>query len=469
MGEHIPLHLFLASLVLGVGVLQMLFRFRRVWSITMLDVAILMTSIFFGLGPLVAFVYAHGHLIEVDQSVLVQGYAGVLLFMFGIWIVRWVTARPAVADTEHGEALVLGRASESILRLSDVNLILVIIAWLFVWGVRFLIASKWGMLFSGTQTLERELALPYGIVVLRTMSGVLASGIIMWSGVTLFTSLTKRLPALIFVLSEGIYVFTQGRRELLLLAMSLGVAFFAVKGRLMARHVILWGLAVFFVWAIALPAFFAMRNELLNRQSGNPVVDVIDAFSNYLNSNARDLEERQYDRNLAKRPLIINFNLRIAGDQEIQGVMWGRAILASTAWSMPRFILPLTEKGEMSEQTIQRFYGMKLEDTSMNWPAAGTADFGLFGTFAYGILFGVSITVIEALTPKIGRRYPFTAACFIGVLLGLAFMVEQGPEAVWTAIRDVFVVFVAGVLIEPFVPQTAAQQEPEQQMQHQVV
>jgi len=452
MGETTILHLVLATGVLVLAGLHLALRARKLSNIAMVDIAIWMLGIFFGLGPWIAFIYADWRLTDTPSETLLIAYPSIWLFMVGLWVVGKLTVRTRAALTEQGEVIVLGRVSETILQITQTNLITIIALTGFIWGVRLTLATKYGMLFSGTQSLERELALPYSIVVMRSLGDVVATGLLIWASATLFANPLLRFPAIIWLVGECFYIFTQGRRQLLLFAVTMSLTFLAMRGKLLLRHMIAFGIIVFLLWTVLMPAFFTIRNSLLRNQSGNALVDVIQAFTAYMNIGHSDVDDAVYRKNLQARPMNINFNFSIIESQDIAGKMWGRAFVNSVIFVIPRIILPIEEKPLLTEHQVQTYYGLQKIDTSMNWPAFGVADFGLFGAFIYGIVFGSCMTFMEWLAARLCHTLPFIATCFVGVLLGLAFQVEQAPETFWTQIRDCFILLVFGFAISFFAP-----------------
>ena len=408
-----------------------------------------MYATFFGLGPWASFFYA-GKLPDEHESILWKAYEGVALFMLGAVLMYKFMAMNSRTRT----ANTLWDTISAAQRISALPILLVFIA---TWILRITVALNYGILFSGTQTEEHIREIPYYITVTQTLFELLSTGCLIWAAVHIWQKqqLPSRALALCVILFSLGWALTQGRRQILICTIIPFFTYCISRSRIRLRHVAI-GVCVFvFLASYVFPTFLRLRiaHDHAGQQE-NALTEMYETIQGALD--VGDIELKAYAAdNMSDRPLIIRFICRILQSEERIQAMRGEAAVSTMIWIVPSVIYSEKRNTLQTEQLIQEHYCMKLEDTSITWPAVGIADFGVFGGLLAGFFFALVIYLIDWWGSILKNVHPLIAISTAGALIMTVCMVDDDPVYVLSVARSVAILCVitkALNLIGIFIP-----------------
>jgi hypothetical protein len=303
--------------------------------------------------------------------------------------------------------------------------------------------------FSGVNE-EAFFDIPYYWVVVYTLSFTVGYACFLWSVRAFWdeTSSWVRLTAGCLIVLEFGWLFLSGRRCLIEWMMFVAVGYLASGRRLDWRMILVGALGLGLVYSFFFPLFVNIRYLYQGGYSAdeNAIMRFMDLLMQAMTFDSGEVRFL-VDENMAERPLIHRFICEILQGQRIQPLMMGEALYSTFLWAIPSGLLANKHDLLETEQFIQSWYGMPLEDTSTTWPALGCADFGIGGGFIAGLLVGLIVIIAQWLATRL-RRDPFIALCLVGGMMDLAFQVECDPMANWTLFRNILLLWLIGNVIK---------------------
>lgn len=451
MNDSSVVELGLASIIVVVIGFHFLFRIRNRGMISVLDIAIWMGAIFYGLGPWVAYIAAGEKLPFVKQDVLVNGYIAIWLYFLGLMAVeRFVQVR-MVSVRADGMPELLGRMTVMIRDAGRTGTAPIVVCYGIVLILRAILAVAYGILFSASG-FENVATLPYPLVIIRSMAEVLAAGCLMWACAAFWLRDPRRKLTIFILILEAAYNFMQGRRWMLAYLILLVIAYLAVAVRIRFRMLTLGAAVTAVLWVVVLPAFVGIRSKVLWEipKSGNILTDIWNGTQAYYGDKT-DAADASYRKNLATRPLIAGFIFNLLELQD-QGApkMMGGAIWAGVVAATPRVLLFGGKWIYDSEVYVLNYYapyGMSLGDTDSSWVAEPVADFGVIGGLIGGLILGTILAVGERVAWTLGKARPWVAMCIVGSMVSIAFQVEQNLEVTWSAVRNCVILVIIAIIV----------------------
>jgi hypothetical protein len=451
MSDTSALQLMMASVIVVVIGFHFMLKMRHRGTIAVLDVAIWMGAVYFGLGPWIAFTAAGGKLPYVKEDIVVSGYIAIYLYFLALIAVERITQARIHSVQADGTPELLGRMTVMIRDAGRTTTGPILLCYGIVLVLRTILALQYGILFSSSG-FENVANLPYGLVIIRLMSEVLSAGCLTWACAAFWLRDPRRRMAILIIVIECLYNFMQGRRAILSCFILLAITYAAVVSRIRFRAVLLSGVGVALLWFVVLPAFFGIRAKVLwgIPKSGNIVVDILNGTTAYYNDNT-DVADASYRRNLSTRPLIAGFVFNLLELQD-QGApkMMGDAIGAGIVAATPRVLL-FGEKwiydSELYVLLHYHPYGMALDDTDSSWVAEPVADFGVIGGLVGGLILGSILAIGERVAWTLGRNRPWVALFIVGSMVSIAFQVEQNLEVTWSIARNCIILIIVAVLV----------------------
>ncbi|MDB6030289.1 MAG: hypothetical protein JWM16_627 [Verrucomicrobiales bacterium] len=425
-------HLVLCSLIAVVALSHAFCVYHKKQPIAVVDLACWVTSAYFGLGPWVAFVYGKGRLPQEDFDILTFTYLSIGLFLVGLYCAKIFS--PKKLDNE-------GQRQTGLFHLlqntPSVSFTALLVFCGLVWAVRVLLAFQFGIGLSGTVTEEALSNMPYAVFIIYSIFDSVAFACAFCAAGFLFHAPKKKWQALFIVLLELIWAYGQGRRWVLGLLVVVTLAFLSTGRRPKLSHLICSGALVGFLVLWAFPAFLAFRTQYLSSSSNREALSSIFEVGKDIATAEMAETSDMYRENMAERPLIVGFNFRILEAQNNCELMWGHAFANTFIWIIPSVFYPAKASVLLqSEENIQHHYGLPLVDTSSNWPAYATADFGWCGPLFVGFLLGVLISLLEGFAWSQAKLYPLLGFCTLGVAVNIAITVEETPLFAWENIRN---------------------------------
>jgi hypothetical protein len=419
------LELGLAAAVCLATLLQFLKVLRNPSEASSHEFAFLMVGFVFGGGPCIAFVFGGGKLPQEEFGILFYSYLAVLLFLLGT-LAGPILMNLVIKKPEYREKMSVWRI---ITRIENVDYQWIAATYVGIWVLRMFIASKYGILFSGTGNEERVKELPYWISATWTLFQIIILGAQLWVSTKIWSSTGFLRVILVFTMFFDLcWSFTQGRRWLVEWWMIVMCGVFIYHRKLTRRQIIYGSITVALIFVFVFPMFIRMRQAYNNEisLSGDAASDLLKVAHSAIREK-QDGFDAAYASNMSERPLIIRFICDICRWQETNQTMSGSAFMSSVIWTIPSTLYPQKLDLLPTEQYIQQFYGDRLHDTSITWPALGFADFGVVGGFIAGLIFGFLISLFEYCCYLVRRRHPLLSCCALAGLFHVVSFVDDDP------------------------------------------
>lgn len=428
------------------------------------DFALIFVGIFFGLGPLIAFIFGNWSFVHDNVhsplepvGLLIKAYLVIALYILGIWII----GRIFLPSKKHGPILPFSEDNFTITQFFGQYLrikwqyIIVIVG--FIWLLRVIVALRYGILFSGTATKERVLSQPYYIVFLSSLARTLSVGCLVWSSASFWSDkrfFTKYVVACVLLL-ELLWMFLFGRRFILMWCVFVAFGYLSSWRRLNLKKLLLLLLIFGFVFQFLFPFFLKFRFHYysIKQQKLNPVERIgktaIEAFGN---DNDGPIDSmHNYSKNMSMRPLFLRrFICRICEGLDKKSPMMGRALLRSFEYVIPSAVFPNKTTRSPPEQMIQEHFGYPLEDTAITWPATGCADFGIPGGLIAGMIVGLWIAFIGLSSKALLSRHPMLSLTLTGGMMVCLIQAESSLIQYWEFCRNVLILLVMAEFLSAF-------------------
>ncbi|HAL92555.1 MAG TPA: hypothetical protein DCM68_05970 [Verrucomicrobia bacterium] len=406
---------------------------RRIWLLT--DLAMVMVCITFIILPVVASITSglYREYLRTDIVFAVLAFWAGVEFTNRIYLAR-----------RHVHQVPVGRILPNlVVSIRAIPLLAVAICLGLTWLVRFWLL-QYGMFFSGSATLDRVLSLPYPLVVLSFLTGLLTPILMVWAGDKLFSSrgsgqrdFAGAILAVLVVGGEFVHGFASGRRMLIQLFFMMAMPCLMLGGRRGQVRGALIGLAGIITMIQLSPFFLEMREQLPQLSEVTRFGQVLDVAGETRDYGDRAIMQERSRENVAARMFFVH---RFVGDlltaQETHGPMLGRNLLNAVASAIPRVLWPGKIGRYAPEQQILVWHEMPVHDMSSTWVAAGVADGGYVGAFFYGVLFGLLMFGLLQFVYFSSNLPLFLKMIFVGQLLHLAFNVESDMGSVFVMLRN---------------------------------
>jgi hypothetical protein len=421
---------FAAVIVVLFG-LQVRRMIRHPDDLGLVDVAILASCLVWGGSPILAAVTSPQ---LWDRTEIAQGiwpaYGCVLLYLAALEVSR--------GRRKDGVPRPMKVVFDSLSEAVPMSLVAFCAAA--AWGVRLVMATGYGILLSGTASLDRNLSVPYPVAAANFLSISLMYGVLCFCAVRVVRE-NSRLPWVLIGM-EAIWQFLQGRRFLLSVILVVAIGFITVRRRFTLRHIVLAAsFAAAFVVAAVL--FNNLRLIYFSGATGDAVLDLRMAVAGLVNADAGEVwEQGQSDvgyRALGTRKHISD----LIAAQDRASPMWGEVFWISTLQTVPRVLLPSKLDQDSPELAMILHYGLPLTDASTTLASWGVADLGYFGAFIMGLVFGYSLRLAELVAVRFGRISPLVAFVWIGSYLWISTQVESDPTPFIGIARDATLVTLA--------------------------
>lgn len=481
------LELFLATLIMGLGLFLTRHILKSLTNTSVIDLAILSSCLFFAIGPWVAAFYGNWTLPNEDPWLLIITYFSIGLYFVGIWtmgqigkitLVKQVkvpsfrSSSSSLKDLSNHNFISFGKppafrklffgnsvkktkvanlsSQFSLLNLlpnlKNIQVKTIYIIYGIVWVLRIIRAVNYGILFSGTASAENIIGLPYWFVIAFSISEILGLGCLLWASITINTTRSSfiRSVARIILLLELLWFFMQGRRYLLSWLLFLIIGYVVSQTKIVFKTFAIVSLITIFIITVMFPLFLTIRTVYFSEIKSESIIEqLMSSTQEAYNQQGQIKHIEQYESNLSTRPLVSRFMTRILEKQSSPSdLMAGNALLSSIMWAIPSSILPSKIGTLKTEQLIQSNYGMKQFDTSITWPALGVSDFWILGGFFAGICVGGVILFMGYIIRRNQRNHPFLALVFLACIIYTVFQVEEDPVAYWVLLRGIFIILI---------------------------
>jgi hypothetical protein len=398
-------------------------------AMTAIDFTIVSFGFTYGLVPLINSRLGGG--LQFPDIITVQYGIGVLLFILGMYFVSFFSPFKKLKE---------------LTEIVPPDAKMLFVTFLAVVGLRLVLALGYGSAFSGLSN-DPESQTGY-FQVFYSMESILSCALWVLLARCVFSKKSFFLETLLAL--EFIFVFCKGRRTILVFFCIL-VVFCRFSKRWINR-----GLYEYIGIAIVITAFILLsivyqpfRMELVREKDAHKSPSLSQAAAGILVSDPGDVIMED-SKNVKERDLIYMFHKRIIQAHEGKSPMLGDALFSAFVVVAPGFLYPDKYDVANSKGAIQRYYGMSSLDTAGSMAAIGQADFGLLGTFLYGCLFALILKFFEKISSKF--KGSLIGISSLGALFLAAGNVEQGPEELFSMIRNLAIFAVLIIVVRFIMP-----------------
>ena len=446
LSSNTTLEIILSGIILLVVGVHFVTKMRYHLSISVVDVSIWMTAVFFGTGPMVALFFS-GRLSAVDPAVMTWSYILIYLFIIGLFLADNVSRINPRSKRQPSSSVFRSTMAKCLGAVTKINTKHIFGYYMLVWFFRLLLGIKYGIFFSGTASSERVTALPYAVVVIQMILKVVSLGCLVWSCGMIWRRRSRTPMSLGILILEFIWAFVKGRRWIFEIIVIVALVLRICNLHLKARYIYAATMIVSFVLLWVYPTFIGIRDQYkYSDPDDNAVIRYAQTtkavIADQFNESSGDINSQLYQENMAHRALTpIRFNCSVLEAQEGYPLMWGRAIWSTVVWVIPSAIYPQKLELPAPEQLVQSHYNFHESDDASNWPAYGCADFGVMGGLFMGLLLGTVLRLMEKQIISLITSYPFVALCLMAGSLNVAIFVEASPNSLWSMLRSIVILY----------------------------
>ncbi len=445
MSEWIQFIFAFPMLAAGVGCF--IWALMRPGSIGMIRLALFSFALQFCIGPVLApFSPNAGE--SFDSADVILAFLGIYAFWGAITMTALIwrggldpilVARDRGLSSERGVFACLMDASLATGMLS------VLAFYSIIATIRTVMIVKYGIVLSGTNTLEKVTALPYIVLVIYKTFTALGMAFGFLAMVKIVFKQPGRLWCVLILLLETAYTFTQGRRALFAYAILLLFAVLIKHGRMKLKHAILGGIGFVILVQTVFPFFYNMRIQWQSNYQAGPSIWMSEAWKMTLTGGTYGEEKRKYTNSLTQRLNALSLNYMVANRLNNGfNPVYGEFIKLATLTAIPRFMFPnkLSTIGGDDELMVYRM-NIPGKDLYSNLPAFALADFGLLGGAIYGLVFALALRTFEVMMKALYRRSSLGAfAVFSVAISGMVLQMEFPPGPFANDTRLICIVYV---------------------------
>lgn len=405
-------------------------------KLSIIDISIWMTGITFGLAPFVVIIYG-GSLPNFGAGLIIATYFGIFLFILGLMLSKKILYEPDYFTIRENRLIYIIQNFNKIITIK--NLILI---YIFIWSVRLTYAFVFNISISGTDTTKRILEVPYIFIILNDFSNIMRFTILFWAISYIFSNRRISLLPIILNLSETLYMFFMGRRQMLFVLFLLIFIYISLGYKIKPKRLLPFILLSLLFLLYIFPFFLSLRDVAdshLKDKNKSTINLISQSYQEVISSK---LKKSNYKKNVIYRAYIIRWSMQILNQSRIFNGLGGFALGDCILWSVPKFMNPGKYNTLDPEQLINAKFSLPMIDSPSNWPAYGLADFGLVGSFFYGFLLGSILILIYKLAIKLFHRYPIISVTLISSFMFEAFIIEQSPILLFKYLRANIILFI---------------------------
>ncbi len=397
----------LALPVLLIGAFSF-FKLMKARQVNLLRVLVVAFALHFGLVPLYAFSmeWLAGSWLYTAEEVW-AAYLNNYAFLGGLLLVLFLYDLSAKRFRRSWSIpALLEFQYQSISPLRAGAYFLVVMGFLLGYNIYF------GYTHYASGSLERNLSVPYPMVVLKSFATIFVFGLMGYGALHLIRG-KKWMLLGVLLLSSNILLDWYARRNyvyaiVVLVLFKLLLDHFRIR----LSQVLVVGVGAFLLLQVFFPFLYVFR--LLTAEAAHAKKDATDINRIYEQSQgARGyLIGKEEDANVAYRANSIARNIELMKLPGEEGrYMNGLLFASQVAMVVPRALNPAkietSGKSLSPERMVLFFYGRKEFDLSDNLPIYGFLEFGYLGALLVGLLQGLLLVVFEWFAFRFQRIHPF--------------------------------------------------------------
>jgi len=319
--------------------------------------------------------------------------------------------------------------------------------WIFVVVMGFMIGYNifFGYTYYGSGSLERNLSVPYPLVVVKSLFTIFVYGLIGYGALHLLRGKKYLLFGLLLLCSNNLLDWYSRRNYMIVFIVLVLLKLILDRFRTSTRQVLVTGAALAFVWLVFFPFLFVFRsltNEVAASNKGQ--TDFNEAFEATQGSRGH-LLSKGLGQNTTYRSNQVARNIEFMRLPGSEGNYMNGLLLATQITSVvPRALNPSkldTRKLLAPEGIILFFYGKKDFDLSDNFPLYGYLEFGFVGVLFAGIGQALFLILFEWFAHRFQRIHPFLGLSVLMLALYNHLNLEYPFTQELGFVRDLLILF----------------------------
>lgn len=422
-------HPFVLSIpILLVGSIS-LFRSFRSKRVNLLRIYILSFMLHFALMPLYGFWaewMAGSWPYTVDE--LMSSYAVLYVFLGAILLVLFLYE---ASSQRFRRGWSLPQLLEK--QYTDLPLSTVIRLFLLIEGFAIGYNVFFGFTNYASGTLERNLTVPYPLVVMKSLTAIFVFGLIGYGALHLIRGKRYLMAGVVLLCAHILEDWYSRRGYLLVIILLVLFKIILDHGRIPVRQVLVVGAIGFFVLKVFFPFLFVFRQLTMEDPAGakkpgdlSQTLEISQGSKGEQLGKSREANEAYRANQIARNIEFIR--LPLVEQRYMNGIIFG----AQLAAVIPRAINPLKLEGGKAlapETIILLFYGRKGFDLADNLPLYGFLEFGYWGVFIVGLFQAFMLLIFERLVYVFQKIHPFLGlsvfSCAVYTHLNLEYPYQQ--------------------------------------------
>ena len=447
-------------LILGVQVVVLLYTMNNGGvGFSFPDLAALVTCLSLGGGILLSLTLdlrlgERPDYQNIPRDILIKSYLSVLLYTWGLFFAKKLYFTPEKLGGKDPQNPV-----------NPAFAVLKKLGWISPWSILMFIGAVWfprlikismGGGVSGFGGTHIGLNMPYPVVVMEHLFSAGAYGIVMFGVHKAFYSTRKSFWFLIPVILELFFLTLQGRRQLIFAFFTI---FFVIIGN--SRKIRVTKFVIFGIFASLFllnfsTVFLNIRKSAISvKKSSFDNVSAIDAVRTALSERDATSEGKRAEvdasfQNLQVRPkLPLLWIVQILEGQETYSPMYGESTFAAFMGSLPRALRPIKYWWDHAS-FVQRHYRLKMVDVGDNLVALGVSDFGMFGAFLWGFIFGWFLCIMNNFANRALPVNTVVALVIYSMCFKSCINFEVSAVMPFTVLRNCIILLVLYVLTREF-------------------
>ncbi len=437
-GLWLPYLLSLPIFIIG-GV--SFFNLLKPRKVNLLRIYLVAFTLHFALLPLYGFTAESllGHW-EYFEDEIWAAYLSLYVFLGGILILLFIFDRfpkkfrknwtiPQLLEQQYRD-IPLGKA---------MGYFLLVIGFLLGFNIYF------GFVSYASSTLERNLAVPYPIVIAKSLIGILVFGLIGYGAMHLVRGKKYLYLGLILLLSNNFLNLYSRRTYLLALIILILFKLLMDRFRVPLRQILVVGGMGIFILQVFFPFLFVFRQLTIENpddKKGNASLtqtyEISQGTRGQELSKGIEANEAYRANQIARNIEFMRFPLREG--RYMNGLIFGYQLSAV----VPRALNPAkldARKALAPEAIILLFYGRKGFDLADNLPLYGFLEFGYTGAFLAGILQAFFLIIFEWFAFRFQRIHPFLGLSILMYAIYNHLNLEYPYQQELSLVRDMIIFF----------------------------
>lgn len=383
------------------------FKLRKPQHVNLIRIYLASFALYFGVMPLYGFIseWLSGYWFY-DREEVLSAYLCLYIFLGGVLIPMYLyNISPRKFWRGWTLPQLLEKQYRDIPLRQAVKYFLIVIGFLLWFNIFF------GFTAYGSSTLQRNLAVPYPLVVIKSLSAIVVCGLVGYGALHLIRGKQYLYLGLLLLCSNNFLNLFSRRTYLLALIVLILFKLIMDRFRVSIRQVLVVGVVGLLVLQVFFPFLYVFRllttDDPENKKQKGSLIETYEVSQ----GNRGYQLEKGLESNEAYRANQIARNIEFMRLPQKEGRYMNGLIFGFQASAViPRVLNPAkleTGKGLTPEAIILIFYGRKKFDLSDNLPLYGYLEYGFTGVFIVGIFQAILLIIFEWLVFQFQKIHSF--------------------------------------------------------------